>query len=33
MRRKPTVVAVALVQPSRPLDALPREEREKEVVR
>jgi len=28
-----TVVAVALVQPSRPLDALPREEREKEVVR
>ncbi|GGM97983.1 NADH-quinone oxidoreductase subunit 10 [Thermus composti] len=28
-----TVVAVALVQPSRPLDALPREEKEKEVVR
>ncbi len=28
-----TVVAVALVQPSRPLDALPREEREKEVAR
>ncbi|SDE64909.1 NADH dehydrogenase subunit J [Thermus arciformis] len=28
-----TVVAVALVQPARPLDALPREEREREVVR